>query len=110
MCDYSLQNVKTRPTKICDCADGGQRAMADGGSTVLQLPVPQMMTRNVSTCDVNKSIDNVMDRMMKGKFRHMPVLDTDRLVGLVSIGDALKWQIENRNDTRTCASVRGLSC
>ena len=32
--------------------------------------------------------------MLKGKFRHMPVLDSDRLVGLVSIGDALKWQIE----------------
>ena len=35
-----------------------------------------------------------MDRMTKGKFRHMPVLDKDRLVGLVSIGDALKWHIE----------------
>jgi CBS domain-containing protein len=70
------------------------RAMADGGSTVLRLPVAQVMTRNVSTCDVNESIGNVMERMLKGKFRHMPVLDSDRLAGLVSIGDALKWQIE----------------
>jgi CBS domain-containing protein len=70
------------------------RTMADVGSAVLQLPVAQVMTRNVSTCDVNDSISSVMDRMTKGKFRHMPVLDKDRLVGLVSIGDALKWQIE----------------
>ena len=68
--------------------------MADAGSAGLQLPVAQVMTRNVSTCDVNDSISSVMDRMTKGKFRHMPVLDKDRLVGLVSIGDALKWQIE----------------
>jgi len=68
--------------------------MADTESTVLQLPVAQVMTRNVSTCDVNDSISSVMDRMTKGKFRHMPVLDKDRLAGLVSIGDALKWQIE----------------
>jgi predicted transcriptional regulator len=52
------------------------------------------MTRNVSTCDVNDSISSVMERMTKGKFRHMPVLDKDRLAGLISIGDALKWQIE----------------
>lgn len=70
------------------------RTMADVGSAVVQLPVAQVMTRNVSTCDVNDSISSVMDRMTKGKFRHMPVLDKDRLVGLVSIGDALKWQIE----------------
>jgi len=70
------------------------RTMADVGSTVLQLPVAQVMTGNVSTCDVNDSISSVMDRMTKGKFRHLPVLDKDRLVGLVSIGDALKWQVE----------------
>jgi CBS domain-containing protein len=70
------------------------RTMADVGSAVLQLPVAQVMTRNVSTCDVNDSISSVMDRMTKGKFRHMPVLDKDRFAGLVSIGDALKWQIE----------------
>src|SRR4029450_2579741 len=44
------------------------RTMADVGSSVLQLPVAQVMTRNVSTCDVNDSISSVMDRMTKGKF------------------------------------------
>jgi len=70
------------------------RAMAETGETVLKVPVAQVMTRNVSTCDVNDSISSVIDRMTKGKFRHMPVLDSDRLVGLVSIGDALKWHLE----------------
>jgi CBS domain-containing protein len=42
------------------------RAMADGGSTVLRLPVAQVMTRNVSTCDVNESIGNVMERHAEG--------------------------------------------
>jgi CBS domain-containing protein len=70
------------------------RTMADVGGAALQLPVAQVMTRDVSTSDVNDSLTTVMDRMTKGKFRHMPVLDRDRLVGLVSIGDAVKWQIE----------------
>ncbi|HEY6860531.1 MAG TPA: CBS domain-containing protein [Pseudolabrys sp.] len=70
------------------------RAMAESGNAVLRLPVAQVMTRNVSTCDVNDSISSVMDRMTKGRFRHMPVLDKDRLIGLVSIGDVLKRHIE----------------
>jgi CBS domain-containing protein len=70
------------------------RAMAETGKTVLQVPVAQVMTRDVSTCDVNDSISSVIDRMTTGKFRHMPVLDKDRIAGLVSIGDALKWHIE----------------
>src|SRR5215471_15001319 len=70
------------------------RALAENGGTALQLPVAQVMTRNVSTCDVNDSISSVMDRMTKGRFRHMPVLNKDRIADLVSIGDVLKWQIE----------------
>jgi len=70
------------------------RTMADAGSAGLQRPVAQAMTRNVSTCDVNDSIGSVVDRMTKGKFRHMPVLNKDRLAGLISIGDVLKWHIE----------------
>ena len=74
------------------------RAMAESGSTALQLPAAQVMTRNVSTCDVNDSISSVMDRMTKGRFRHMPVLDKDRLAGMVSIGDVLKQNIEMIRD------------
>ena len=70
------------------------RAMAENGSTALQLPVAQVMTRNVSTCDVNDSVSSVMDRMTKGRFRHMPVLEKDSLAGMVSIGDLLKQHIE----------------
>ena len=70
------------------------RVISESGSSVLQLPVAQVMTRNVSTCDVNDSISSVMDRMTTGKFRHMPVLDNDRLAGLVSIGDVLKLNLE----------------
>lgn len=69
-------------------------ALAETGETVLRAPVAQVMTRNVSTCDVSDSISSVIDRMTKGKFRHMPVLDKDRLAGLVSIGDVLKWHLE----------------
>ena len=74
------------------------RTIAESGSAVLQLPVAQVMTRNVSTCDVNDSINSVIDRMTKGKFRHMPVLDNDRLAGMISIGDVLKWYIETIRD------------
>jgi CBS domain-containing protein len=74
------------------------RTIAESGVAVLHLPVAQVMTRNVSTCDVNDSINSVIDRMTKGKFRHMPVLDNDRLAGMVSIGDVLKWYIETIRD------------
>ena len=70
------------------------RVISESGSSVLQLPVARVMTRNVSTCDVNDSISSVMDRMTIGKFRHMPVLDNGRLAGLVSIGDVLKLNLE----------------
>jgi CBS domain-containing protein len=54
--------------------------MAESGSAVHHLPVEQAMTRNVFTCDVNDSINSVIDRMTKGKFRHIPVLENDRLL------------------------------
>ena len=73
------------------------RTMAEVGSAGLQAPVAQIMTRNVSTCDVNDSISSLVERMTEGKFRHMPVFDKDRLVGLVSIGDALKLHIDTQH-------------
>jgi CBS domain-containing protein len=44
------------------------RAIAESGITVRQLPVAQVMTRNVFTCDVNDSINSVIERMTKANF------------------------------------------
>ena len=84
------------------------RTMGDGGIAALQLPVAQVMTRNVSTCDVNDSINSVMERMTEGKFRHMPVFDKDRLAGLVSIGDVLKLNIGTLRE-HVCELERSLA-
>ena len=73
-------------------------AMAEGGDTVRELLVSQTMTAKVSTSDVNDSITSVVERMTKGKFRHMPVLDQGRLVGIVSNRDLLKWHLETVRD------------
>lgn len=74
------------------------RVLAESAGAALQLSVAQVMTRNVSTCDVNDSISSILERMTKGKFRHMPVLDNHLLVGVVSIGDLGKQQTEILRD------------
>jgi CBS domain-containing protein len=74
------------------------RALAESAGAALQLSVAQVMTRNVSTCGVNDSISSILKRMTTGKFRHMPVLDNHLLVGLISIGDIGKQQMERLLD------------
>ena len=69
-------------------------AMAENGDAILRLPVSQVMTPKVSTCNLDDSIGSVMERMTEGKFRHMPVLDENRLVGIVSNRDLLKWHLD----------------
>ena len=54
----------------------------------------QVMTRNVVTCDPDDSIDQVMETMTSGRFRHLPVVRRGELLGLVSIGDVVKARLE----------------
>lgn len=70
------------------------RAVAENGAAALQTPVSQVMTRNVATCGENDNVASIMERMTKGRFRHMPVVEKDRLVGLISIGDVVKNRVE----------------
>jgi CBS domain-containing protein len=69
------------------------RALADRGAAVLGEPVSQTMTRKVETCNENETVVTIMERMTAGKFRHMPVVDQGRLVGVVSIGDIVKHRV-----------------
>jgi len=70
------------------------RALAEHGAEALALPVGQVMTRNVLTCVEDDSIADIMERMTAGKFRHLPVIAKDKLIGLVSIGDVVKQRVE----------------
>jgi CBS domain-containing protein len=70
------------------------RAIARIGSKALDEPVSSIMTREVVTCRENETINRVMSRMTRGRFRHLPVVEEGRLVGLVSIGDVVKARIE----------------
>jgi CBS domain-containing protein len=65
------------------------QALAARGAAVLDEPVSQTMTRMVETCNESETIGNIMERMTAGKFRHVPVVDQGRLVGIVSIGDVV---------------------
>jgi CBS domain-containing protein len=70
------------------------RAVAEHGPQALNRPVSQIMTRDVKTCCNDDSIRDLMGRMTVGKFRHLPVVEHDKLVGIVSIGDVMKTYVE----------------
>jgi CBS domain-containing protein len=70
------------------------RALANRGSEALAALVSELMTREVVTAHADDRIDDVSERMTRGKFRHVPVMDGNRLVGMVSIGDVVKHRIE----------------
>jgi CBS domain-containing protein len=75
-------------------------AIARHGTAALELEAGQIMTRNVVTCHPDDPIEHVMELMTSGRFRHLPVVDRDELVGLISIGDVVKARLEEtRHET-----------
>ena len=69
------------------------RALSEQGAGALKQPLSQVMTRTVITCSEADPISEIMDRMTRGRFRHIPVVEQDRLVGIVSIGDVVKQRL-----------------
>ncbi|HEY0904907.1 MAG TPA: CBS domain-containing protein [Marmoricola sp.] len=61
---------------------------------VLSSSVADIMTSEVQTCEVSSSLDEVRNTMTQGRFRHLPVCDSGRLVGVISIGDVVKAYID----------------
>lgn len=69
------------------------RALAARGADALDQPVSEIMTRKVVNCREADTVAAIMERMTAGKFRHLPVIEGERLVGLISIGDVVKWRV-----------------
>lgn len=89
---------------IVVCRDGGDiagiiserdivRAIGSKGMDVLNDAVSQHMTPDVKTCTSDCTIDQCMSMMTTGRFRHLPIVEDGKLVGLVSIGDIVKERI-----------------
>lgn len=70
------------------------RALSAKGGEALETPVAEIMTREVTTCSRNDKLVHLMQRMTEGKFRHFPVVEEARLIGIVSIGDVVKLRLE----------------
>jgi CBS domain-containing protein len=69
------------------------RVLGDRGAGVLEEPVSSVMTRKVVSCKETDTVAEIMEMMTTGKFRHLPVLDNGKVVGLISIGDVVKWRV-----------------
>ena len=69
------------------------RVVGERGAAALDEPVSAVMTRKVVSCKQADTVAAIMEMMTSGKFRHLPVLEDDRVVGLISIGDIVKWRV-----------------
>lgn len=69
------------------------REIAARGPECLSDRVETYMTARVVTCALDDSADEVLGKMTEGRFRHMPVVDEGRMVGIVTIGDVVKARL-----------------
>ena len=69
------------------------RALGERGAGVLEEPVSAVMTHKVVSCRQSDTVAGIMEMMTLGKFRHLPVVEDGKVVGLISIGDIVKRRV-----------------
>jgi len=70
------------------------RGLVDQGAHLLEAKVSELMTSSVKTCTAEDSINDIMGEMTRSRIRHLPVLEGGKLSGIVSIGDVVKYRLE----------------
>lgn len=76
------------------------RHLHSDGAGVLDQPVATIMTVEVQTCTPQDGIEDLARTMTEHRFRHVPVVVDGKLVALVSIGDIVKWRIDELQTER----------
>jgi CBS domain-containing protein len=69
------------------------RELGRRGAGCLTDKVDDLMTSDLTTCTPSDNANMVLEKMTEGRFRHMPVMQNDEMVGLISIGDAVKARL-----------------
>ena len=71
-------------------------AIARDGAAVLGLNVQELMTKRIISCRSTDRVDTVLAIMTNVRIRHLPVIDDGELKGLVSIGDLVKYRLDEK--------------
>jgi CBS domain-containing protein len=87
-----IADVRGKPLGIASERDI-IRALSQQGAGALDQQVQSIMTSNIKTCSRTDSETEIMRMMTEHRIRHLPVVENDRLVGIVSIGDVVKLRI-----------------
>ena len=69
------------------------RELGKRGTGCLTDTVDELMTRNLRSCTGTATADEVLTQMTEGRFRHLPVIEDGKMVGLISIGDVVKARL-----------------
>jgi CBS domain-containing protein len=81
------------------------RAVAEASVNALAHTVSSHMTRAIETCGEADSVEDLMETMTHRRLRHLPVVESERLCGIVSIGDVVKTRIAET--VRETEALRG---
>lgn len=76
------------------------RRLHDDGADLLNQTVASIMTSDVHTCGPEDLIDDLMRAMTERRIRHIPVVVDGRLAGIVSIGDIVKFRMDELETER----------
>jgi len=71
-------------------------SLAEHGKHTLEMTAAQLMTRDLHTASNATTVAQATEMMTNGRFRHLPVMDGDRLLGIVSIGDVVKARLSQQ--------------
>lgn len=71
-------------------------AVAVYGKGALDMPIRNIMASPVVTCSPSESVKKVLEVMTERRIRHLPVVEGSRLIGIVSIGDAVSYRLRER--------------
>jgi CBS domain-containing protein len=70
------------------------RSLASNGNATLDKQAHELMTSRITTCSPDDQLADLMGVMTAKRIRHLPVTEDGKITGIISIGDVVKWRVE----------------